>query len=160
MGIQIGGIIGLYGGMICGLLGWYIGRVKAKKQRALDETHHHIWQKARSYSWYVTLVSIYLFFTLHVFGVTLSVAAVLGILLLIHLGSWGIIGMILTGFMYNEKEIKVSDLLIGICIIVISTLVFVCLAIIMDQWMYFIMTLPFSLVGYLFIRKSYSEKES
>lgn len=160
MGIQIGGIIGLYGGMICGLLGWYIGRVKAKKQRALDETHNHIWQKARSYSWYVTIVGIYILFSLYLFGLTFSVAAALGILILIQLGSWGIIGMLLTGFMYNEKEIKVSDLLIGICIIVISTLLFVSLAIIMDQWMYFIMTLPFSIVGYLFIRKSYTEKDS
>lgn len=157
---QIGGLIGLYGGALFGLLGWYIGRKKAKKQRGLDELHDHIWQKTRSYSWYITLFAIYILFSLHVFGVPLSVVAVLGVLLFIHLGGWGIIGVILTASMYNEKEIKVPDLLIGICIIVISTLLFVCLAIMMDQWLYLIMTIPFSIVGYLFIRRSHVEKES
>src|SRR5690625_2010148 len=109
MEIQIGGMIGLYGGALIGLIGWYVGRNKAKKQRVLDEIHDHIWQKTRSYSWYLTLFTIYILFTLHVFGITLSVSTVLGLVLLIHLGGWGIIGVILTALMYNEKEIKVTD---------------------------------------------------
>lgn len=33
MEFSIGGIVGLYGGMICGVLGWWFGRKKAKKNR-------------------------------------------------------------------------------------------------------------------------------
>lgn len=87
MVVSIGRLNGLYGGMICEILRWF-GRYKAKKNRGLDELYHYIWQKAKAYSWYVTLGAIYFFFTLLVFGIELNVAMVLGILLLIHLGSW------------------------------------------------------------------------
>ena len=92
MEFSIGGIFGLYGGMICGILGWWFGRQKAKKNRGLDELYDHIWQKAKSYSWYMTLAAIYIFFSLMVFGIELNIAMVLGILLLVHIGSWGSLG--------------------------------------------------------------------
>lgn len=78
MVVSIGGIIGLYGGMICGIIGWWFGRKKARGNRGLDEVHYHIWQKAKSYSWYVTLGAIYIFFSLLVFGIHVNIAMVLG----------------------------------------------------------------------------------
>ena len=34
MEFSIGGIFGLYGGMICGILGWWFGRQKRRKIEA------------------------------------------------------------------------------------------------------------------------------
>jgi len=104
MGVQIGGLVGLLGGMICGLAGWYFGRRAAKKERGLDEVHDFIWQKARSYSWYVTLVILYVLFFLYVFGVAISVPVALGILMFVHLFSWAIIGVILSSNLYDEEK--------------------------------------------------------
>lgn len=104
MGIEVGGLIGLLGGMITGLAGWYFGRKKANKERGLDEIHEHIWQKARSYSWYTTLIVIYLLFFLYIFGVSLSVPIVLAILMFIHLFSWAIFGTIFSSKIYSENE--------------------------------------------------------
>lgn len=124
MEFSIGGIFGLYGGMICGILGWWFGRQKAKKNRGLDELYDHIWQKAKSYSWYMTLAAIYIFFSLMVFGIELNIAMVLGILLLVHIGSWGIIGIILTVNMYGPVPFKFSYVKIGISINVASLIIF------------------------------------
>jgi len=74
MGVQIGGLIGLYGGAVFGILGWWFGRWMAKKQRGLDELHEHIWQKARSISWFFTLATIYVLFSLVIFGIELKAA--------------------------------------------------------------------------------------
>jgi hypothetical protein len=76
----------LYGGLICGTLGWWFGRQKARKNRGLDELYEHIWQKARSFSWYITLATIYVLFSLVGFGIELNSAMVLGILLFAHMG--------------------------------------------------------------------------
>ena len=63
-----------------------VRKAKAKKNRGLDELYDHIWQKAKSYAWYMTLAAIYIFFSLMVFGIELNIAMVLGILLLVHIG--------------------------------------------------------------------------
>lgn len=89
MEMQLGGMLGLYGGMIMGLVGWWFGRKKARENRGLDEVHQHIWQKARSHSWYITLASIYFLFSLVIAGVEMSPAMILGILLLAHLRKLG-----------------------------------------------------------------------
>ena len=44
----------------------------------------------------MTLGALYVFFTLLSFGIELSTAMVLGILLLTHVASWGIIGIMMT----------------------------------------------------------------
>src|SRR5699024_772608 len=130
MGIEVGGLIGLLGGMITGLAGWYFGRKQAKKQRGLDEIHDHIWQKARSYSWYTTLVVIYLLFFLSIFGVPISVPATLAILMFVHLFSWAIIGIFLSSQIYSENEgdNQIAKFLIGffaICGLIIIILIFI-----------------------------------
>jgi len=84
--------VGIYGGLLIGLLGWYFGRVAARKKRGLDEMNTHIWSKARSTSWYFTAAAIYLLMTLEVTGMKLNLIPALSILLLVHLASWAIAG--------------------------------------------------------------------
>ncbi|MGV3465023.1 MAG: hypothetical protein ACO1OT_07005, partial [Heyndrickxia sp.] len=79
--MEIGGLIGLYGGLLMGGFGWWYGRKKAMKNRGIDELHHHIWEKARSYSWYFTIATIYVLFSMYAFGVPLKTPLVLGVLL-------------------------------------------------------------------------------
>lgn len=95
MEINIGALIGLYGGVVAGLMGWWYGRKKAREQRGLDELHDHVWTKAKAYSWYCTLVALYVLFSLVIFGVKISGAVILGILLMVHLTSWAMAGVIL-----------------------------------------------------------------
>lgn len=77
---------------------------KAKKQRGLDEVHDHIWQKARSYSWYAILIAIYFLFFLYFFGLHLNTLAVLSIIILVHLLSWAIIGVYLLLIVYTDGK--------------------------------------------------------
>ncbi len=147
MELNIWGMIGLYGGVIGGLLGWWFGRKKARKNRGLDELYYHIWQKARSYSWYVTLGALYVFFTLINFGITLSTAMVLGILLLTHLASWGIIGIILTINMFSTAPLKPSRVKIGIIVFVTSIIVFTIISILTTNWLFLIFSIPPNLIA-------------
>lgn len=159
MEVSIGGIIGLYGGMICGILGWWFGRKKARENRGLDELYYHIWQKARSYSWYVTLGAIYVFFSLIVFGIELSTAMVLGILLLAHLGSWGIIGAILSINMSSTAPLQPSRMKFGIIIIAVSIIVFTGISIMTNNWMFLLLSIPPNLIG-LFTALTPNKKDS
>ena len=147
MEFSIGGIFGLYGGMICGILGWWFGRQKAKKNRGLDELYDHIWQKAKSYSWYMTLAAIYIFFSLMVFGIELNIAMVLGILLLVHIGSWGIIGIILTVNMYGPVPFKFSYVKIGISINVASLIIFSIISFITNNWRFLLISIIPNMMG-------------
>lgn len=147
MEFSIGGIFGLYGGMIFGILGWWFGRKKAKKNRGLDEVHDHIWQKAKSYSWYMTLAAIYIFFSLIVFGIKLSTAMVLAVLLFVHLGSWAIIGLILTINMYSPIPFKPSYVKLGISINVASILIFTIISIITNNWLFLLFSILPSMMG-------------
>lgn len=104
MGIQIGGLIGLVGGIIAGLSGWYFGRKGAQKQGELDEVNDYIWQRARSISWYVTLLAIYVLFFLYAFEVPISTPASLALLLFVHLLSWAMSGSFLSLRIYNESK--------------------------------------------------------
>ncbi|QSB10073.1 hypothetical protein JTI58_24400 [Lysinibacillus fusiformis] len=159
MEFSIGGIFGLYGGMICGILGWWFGRQKAKKNRGLDELYDHIWQKAKSYSWYMTLAAIYIFFSLMVFGIELNIAMVLGILLLVHIGSWGIIGIILTVNMYGPVPFKSSYVKIGISINVASLIIFTIISFITNNWRFLLISIIPNMVG-IFTALIVSKKQS
>lgn len=159
MEVSIGGAIGLYGGMICGLLGWWFGRKKARKNRGLDELYYHIWQKARSYSWYVTLGAIYVFFSLIVFGIELSSAMVLGVLLLTHLGSWAIVGVILSINMSSTVPLQPSRVKLGIVVVVTSVIVFTIVSIMTNNWMFLLLSIPPNLIG-LFTTLTSNKKDS
>ena len=75
-------------GIIGGLFGLLYGRKKAAQNRGLDERNAEITKNALATGWKVTLVAIYVFWLLLVFGVQFSVAEVLGILLLVHMIGW------------------------------------------------------------------------
>lgn len=153
MGTSVIGLIGLYGGMICGILGWWFGRKKAKKNRGLDELYEHIWQKARSYSWYVTLVAIYILFSLILFGFDMNVAMVLGVIMLVHLSSWAIIGIGFSIAMQSEEPIQPNNIFIGVSTIIIFVLTFTIIAVEMGDWRFILIGIPISLLGLLFALK-------
>lgn len=142
MELNIGGMIGLYGGVIFGLLGWWFGRKKARENRGLDELYYHIWQKARSYTWYVTLGAIYVFFSLISFGIELNPAMVLGILLLAHVGSWGIIGIILTINISSTASLQPSRVKVGIIVVATSIIIFTIISIMTNNWKFLIFSIP------------------
>ena len=147
MSVSIGGMIGLYGGMLCGVLGWWFGRKKARENRGLDELYDHIWQKARSYSWYVTLGAIYVFFSLLIFGVELNPAMILGILLSTHLGSWGIIGAIVSINMSSTVPLRPTRVKLGIGIVATSIIVFTIISIVTGNWLFLLCSILPNLMG-------------
>lgn len=149
--LSIGGLVGLYGGAIAGILAWWFGRWQAKKSRGLDEVYQNIWQKTRSYSWYVTLFAIYLLFSLHLFGFEMRVAMVLGVLLLIHLASWAVIGVVLSVAMYSEEPIQLNRMFFGSSLIIVAVIISTILMIIVKTWYVLWIGLPISLLGLLII---------
>src|SRR5699024_9231180 len=138
---------------MCGLLGWYFGRKKAAKERALDEMHEHVMKSARSYSWFLTIATIYILFTLYGVGVSFSVPAALGILMIVQLGSWTISAVFLKMFLSTGKEIN-SNLFIGISIIILSAILFIILAILTENWSFLFWPIPVSILGIYFIKYS------
>lgn len=159
MEINIWGMIGLYGGVIGGLLGWWFGRQKARKNRGLDELYYHIWQKARSYSWYVTLGALYVFFTLLNFGIQLSTAMVLGILLLTHVASWGIIGIILTINMSSAAPLQPPRVKVGLFVFMTSIIIFTIISILTTNWLFLLFSIPPNLIA-LFTALTPKRKDS
>lgn len=160
MGAQIGGLIGLFGGLIFGLLGWYIGRKRVKNERGLDEVHDHIWLRARSYSWYATIIAIYIFFTLYILGVDMSMAMVLALLILVQLGSWGISGTILSAKMYSDTEPdnNFSYTGVGLIIILIGFILFV-ITIMTENWVYMLLLFLFGAVGTYVVVKGFKKNK-
>jgi len=159
MEINIWGMIGLYGGVIGGLLGWWFGRQKARKNRGLDELYYHIWQKARSYSWYVTLGTLYVFFTLLNFGIELRTAMVLGILLLTHVASWGIIGIMMTINMSSAAPLQPSRVKVGLFVFMTSIIVFTIISILTTNWLFLLFSIPPNLIA-LFTALTPKRKDS
>ncbi|MBS4174812.1 hypothetical protein [Bacillus sp. FJAT-49736] len=136
MEISVGGLVGLYGGLLIGGFGWWFGRKMAHKNRGIDELYHHIWQKARSYSWFATIAAIYILFSISALGVPLKVPMVLGVLLLVHLGSWAIIGMVMN-FRMNviPKPVnKATKIVLGVTIITISIIIFTTMSLVTQNW--------------------------
>jgi hypothetical protein len=85
---QMLGFLGLLLGVSGGLLGLWWGRKKAASKRGLDERYDVITTKSLALAWKITLVSIYILFILLGFGIKLTAAPILGILLLVHMAGW------------------------------------------------------------------------
>ncbi|WP_107841749.1 hypothetical protein [Metasolibacillus meyeri] len=147
MSTQIWGAIGLYGGAALAILSWWFSRRIVKKQRGLDELYEHIWQKSRSISWFITLASIYILFSLVIFGVEIGAAMVLAIILTVHLASWGITGMILSINMNMTKPLKPSRVKFGISIVAVSLITFTVLSIVTGNWWFLIASIPPNIIG-------------
>jgi len=85
---QVGVLLMILLGIFGGLLGLWWGRKQAARQRGLDERFHIISSKSQAAAWKITLVAIYILFIMMVGGVKLAAAAVLGIVLLVHMAGW------------------------------------------------------------------------
>lgn len=85
---QMLGILGLLLGVSGALFGIWWGRRLSIRQRGIDERYKNISIRSLANGWKITLVSIYILFLLMLFGIKLSVAPVLGIILLIHMAGW------------------------------------------------------------------------
>src|SRR5690625_6580766 len=70
------------------------------------------------------------------------------------MGAWAFSGAMLSFLLYRESDIKVSDFLIGVLIIILAAIIFIILTIFTKNWLLLLMTIPFSLIGYLFIKQS------
>lgn len=83
----------------------------------------------------------------------MSIAIVFGILLLVQLGTWGVSGTILSVMMYSESE--TMSMAVGLILIVFSFIFSVMLAMLLENWVYIMLMLPFGLIGsFLIVRKS------
>ncbi len=158
MEIQYAGLIGLYGGMFAGLLGWFLSRKKLKEQRGLDELFFHLRTKSRTYSWFITLFSLYGLFTLYLVGVPISVPVALGIMLFMQLGSWAIASVVLQMHVSMHRTLSKMTY-IGISIMVFSILLFTVIAWITSNWIFLFWPIPFCILGYQFLRHAKREKE-
>lgn len=82
----------------------------------------------------------------------MSIAIVFGILLLVQLGTWGVSGTILSVMMYSESE--TMSMAVGLILIVFSFIFSVMLAMMLENWVYIMLMLPFGLIGsFLIVRK-------
>jgi len=133
--------VGIYGGLLLGLLGWYFGRTAARKKRGLDEMNTHIWSKARATSWYFTAAAIYLLMTLELMGINLNLIPALSILLLVHLASWAIAGAF---YSFNLIRPSSPNNAVIISTIIGSTLFvfFVIISAITDNWKFLFAAIP------------------
>jgi hypothetical protein len=96
-------------GILCSLGGWWFGRKKAAERRGLDERYITLWKNARATSWIVTNFSIFFMLILYMAGVPLSVPQTLAILVAIHLGVWGILGVYFSVKDGWDGEIKMKS---------------------------------------------------
>jgi len=135
--------VGLFGGIVFALLGLYFGRRAAKKNRGLDELHDHIWQKARSISWYITLVAIYVLLILSILKVEISLIPALGILLLVHMGSWGVTGGFLMAKMAegDTQESGKMQMLLSMLIGTVFLIGFGIVSAVTGNWKFFLFSL-------------------
>ena len=81
-------LLGLIGGLVIGLSSLFFGNRLSKKKRGLDERHYLIRMKAKSSSWIITLVTVYILFLAVILNVSISIPVILGTLLLVQIGSW------------------------------------------------------------------------
>jgi hypothetical protein len=94
-----------------------------------------------------------------VFGIELSSAMVLGILFLAHLGSWGIIGAILSKNMSSTVPLQPSRVKFGIIVIAVPIIVFTIISIMTNNWMFLLLSIPPNLIG-LFTALTPNRKDS
>lgn len=153
MEIQYGALLGLYGGLLCGVLGWYFGRRKGEKNRENDEVRDHVFKTARSISWFATIGTIYIMFTLLGVGIELSIAPTLGILMLVQMASWGISAAVLS-YYYSVEKVPNFNPFIGLIIIVVPAILFIIIAIIAENWLFLLCPIPLGIIGIYVIKQN------
>ncbi|MFF2890492.1 hypothetical protein [Paenibacillus sp. NPDC057967] len=129
--------LGIYGGLLFGIAGWYFGRRAAAKNNGLDEMHAYMASKSRSISWYFTITAIYVLMSLEVFGLSIGTIPSLAILLFVHLGSWGLTFFILHARMTedpDEGRNSKLQLVLSIAIGVSFLLLFAIISAVTGEW--------------------------
>lgn len=137
--MEILGVFGVYGGLLCGILGWYFGRKKAKKQNGIDEMYHYLMGKSHSLTWYMTVAAIYVLMSLYIFGIDIGMMPSLGILMIVHVGGWGVSILILKA-KYSDETFslgKMANIIAFIFCAILATL-FLVVAIITEDWRFII----------------------
>jgi len=87
----------------------------------------------------------------------MSMAMVLGLLILVQLGSWGFSGTILTAKMYSDTEPGDNFSYAGVGFIIILTGFILCfvITIITENWVYMLLLFLFGAVGTYMIVKGF-----
>lgn len=137
--------LGIYGGLLFGIAGWYFGRRAAAKKNGLDEMHDFIAAKSRSISWYFTIAAIYVLLSMEAFGLSIGTMPSLGTLLFVHLGSWAAANTILTVRMTTEAEeagVNKLRLVISIWIGTSVIVAFAILSAITEEWRFLLAAVP------------------
>ena len=126
--------VGVYGGLLCGILGWFFGRQQLRKKKGLDEMYYYVWGKAKSISWYFTVVALYILMSLVLFEIEIGTLPILAILLFVHLGSWAISGFILSAKL-TEPNLTIKNPKVMSTIICVTLLVsFTILSLVTSNW--------------------------
>lgn len=103
--------------------------------------HAHVWRTARSTSWYVIIVAIYVLMTLALFGVKINLIPALSILLFVQCSSWAISGCFFSAKLTEQKVLKPTakvSLLIGVSFI----LLFVIITALTKDWRFLLAAIP------------------
>ncbi|AOZ93649.1 hypothetical protein [Paenibacillus crassostreae] len=137
--------VGIYGGLLFGIVGWYFGRRAVAKNNGLDEVLAYIAAKSRSISWYFTIAAICVLFSLEVFGLSIGTIPSLAILLFVHLGSWGLTSLILHSRMTNDPDETgkgklqlVQGIAIGVSILILFAIIYI----LSGDWRFLLAAIP------------------
>ncbi len=97
---------GICGGLLFGIAGWYwyFGRHAAGGSKGRDEVLTYMSDKARSVSWYFTLAALLGLLLLEIIDLSMGTIPSLGILLFVHLGSWGLTSILLHTRMTRDPD--------------------------------------------------------
>lgn len=127
--------VGLLGGLSFGIAGWYwYFRQRSVGKGGLDEVHAYMATKSRSISWYFTLAAIAVLMALEVADLSMGTIPSLGMLLFVHLGSWGLASILIHARMIKDhdetapgKLLLVQGIGIGLAILILLAIIAVLL---------------------------------
>lgn len=87
---SVWGLVGLFGGLGLGFLGFLYGRARAAKNRGLDERYYEVVKRAKSSSWWITFVAVVIIFVAVLLRLLTSPAEVIGLVYLVLIASYSI----------------------------------------------------------------------
>lgn len=155
--------VGIFGGLLFGIAGWYwyFSRLAVGKNKSLDEVFTYMSVKSRSISWYFTIAAITVLMSLEVLGLSIGTIPSLGVLLFVHLGSWGLISIILHARMTNdpdetgrEKLQFVQGIAIGVSILILFTII----SVLSNDWRFLLAAIVPVLLSVIIIMSAVRKK--
>lgn len=154
--------VGIYGGLLFGIAAWYFGRRAVAQNNAMDEVLAYIAAKSRSISWYFTTAAICVLLSLEVLGLSIGTITALGILMFVHMGSWGLTSIILHARMtHNPDETSTGkiQLVQGIAIGFSILILFAIFSVLSGDWRFLLVTIPpimLLVIILMFVRKKHA----